>query len=378
MSKVISVIRGRGFLATMAMAVVFAGVIFLSLSQAGAADAQAKNAYLERRSKIQTTDADALYKLARWVWQKHPNDVDLLKNAKMDLREAMKIAPGHSRAKLLLRRVVAKIKIIESKAAAASPGRASGPGVSDKYLLSHRDILWIRLMEYKPERDKRVSIKFTNRALKRYCDSMRGSVEDNWDKIGKEKQFYKMPPWKRLAEILRNRPDDIELLQDIHITRDPRFMVEFRSKVWPVVKLQCGNANCHGGPKPAGGLKLFTTASKNEKVDYTNFIILSGFRKGGRAIIDRQKVEDSLLLQYGLNAKVSKRPHPQVGGADIRPAFMSTKSAPYRNIRRWITSLEGPMAPNYRLTYKPPFGMKLNTSGLPDMPPEPVKTKNDE
>jgi hypothetical protein len=96
---------------------------------------------------------------------------------------------------------------------------------------------------------------------------------------------------------------------------------------------------------------------------------------GGRAIIDRQKVSDSLLLQYGLNSKVSKRPHPQVGGSDIKPAFLTTRVASYRNISRWISSLVGPMGPNYHLSYKPPFGMKLNTSGMPDMPQEVSKTQ---
>lgn len=330
---------------------------------------KAQNDYLEQRRTIKVGDPDALFKLAEWVWEKYPDNIELLDNAGMDLKEALRLKSDHLRAKLLLVQVTEKIKFLKKKTAPKKTGGIRKPVISDKYLLSDRDILWVRLMEYRPTLDKKISIKFKNRVLKRYTDSMRGSEDDGWDIIGKDGRFYKMPYWKRMDEILRNRPDDTSLLQDIHITRDPKFMVDFRSKVWPVVQQGCASVNCHGGQQPKGGLKFFTTASKNRKVDFTNFVILSGFSSGGKRLINRQGVEKSLLLQYGLNSKVSKNLHPQVNGVDIKPTFLSMKSGSYKNIRKWIAFLEGPLAPNYHLKYKPPFGMKLNTSGLPDLPP---------
>ncbi len=354
-------------------------IIFLAVSGPVVAQmSKAQNDYLEQRRSIKTDDPDALFRLADWVWKKYPDNLELLDNAGMDLKEALKLKPDHRRAKLLAIQVDAKIKMLKENTGPKDAGVVAQPAVSDKFLLNDRDILWVRLREYKPAVDKRLSIKFENRVLQRYCDSMRGSDVDGWDKIGKEKRFYNMPYWKRMDEILRNRPDDISLLQDIHITRDPRFMVDFRSKVWPVVQQSCASANCHGGPRPVGGFKLFNIASSNEKIDFTNFIILSGFGRTGHKIIDRQRVENSLLLQYGLNSKVAKKLHPKVGGADFKPAFLSMNSASYKNIRKWIASLEGPMAPDYRLEYKPPFGMKLNTSGTPDLPPGATETEKQE
>lgn len=345
------------------------GVMFFA--PAGAAMTKAQNDYLEKRRTIKASDPDALFKLAEWVWEKYPNNLDMLENASLDLKDVLKLKSNHTRAELLQRQVIAKIKILKKKTGSKVTGGVKRPTISEKYLLSDRDILWVRLKEYWPTLDKKVSIRFKNRVLRRYVDSMRGSEDDGWDKINKEKRFYKMPFWKRMDEILRNYPDepgDEKLLKDIHITRDPKFMVTFRSKVWPVVQQNCASINCHGGSQGVGGLKLFPKINKSVKVDFTNFIILSGFRKGRRSMIDRQKIERSLLLQYGLNSKVSEDLHPQVGGRDIRPAFLSTKSASYRNITNWIASLVGPMAPNYHLKYKPPFGMKLHTSGEPILP----------
>ena len=107
-------------------------------------------------------------------------------------------------------------------------------------------------------------------------------------------------------------------------------------------------------------MKLFRTTGRDEKTDYTNFVILDGMtsRDGRYRVIDRQNPDKSLLLQYGLMPELAEARHPE----KLRqPIFLNKSSPSYRHVLNWIqTSLRGPKHPNYRLEYSPPLGMKLN------------------
>ena len=168
-------------------------------------------------------------------------------------------------------------------------------------------------------------------------------------------------------------PYNTAIKDDIIIKTDPRFMIEFRSRIWPIVAKHCAAAQCHGGDKPKGGLKLFNIPGKNEKVDYTNFLILDMFASGGKRMLDRDHSDLSLLLQYGLPPEQSRFDHP----VKITPPFRSRKDPVYRRVLSWINSLSGPLHPNYRTTYKPPFKLKTAAGGLPPLPPETTQPAKD-
>ncbi|KKK63703.1 hypothetical protein LCGC14_2991630, partial [marine sediment metagenome] len=74
-----------------------------------------KDIYITRRSKLNTKDAKALYKLARWVWKTYPDNMNLLQSANDDLEAALKLGKDYTRAQLLLQQVKAKIKILEKE-----------------------------------------------------------------------------------------------------------------------------------------------------------------------------------------------------------------------------------------------------------------------
>jgi hypothetical protein len=329
-----------------------------------------KDAYMIRRDETDTNSAESLYRLAKWVWENHQGDLVLLQHARSDLRSALKIDKNYTRARLLLRQVEAKIKILN----ASVPG-PSRPGesltVEDRDLVTQRDILWIRLKELRPT--DRVMIQYKNKVLKRYADEMRGRNVDDWDRHGKEDHFLRQPRSIQVMEILRNKPNDLKLLQDIHVMRDPKFMTDFRSQIWPILQNNCAKANCHGGPTPNGELKFFAIPGVNSRADYTNFLIVSGWRKGKNRLLDRQDIEASLILQYGLNPKVAQKKHP----FEIPPVFTGIRSANYRRVYQWMASLKKPLAPNYHIHagYRP-AGMSLDTSGIPFMADEEDKDKN--
>lgn len=320
-----------------------------------------KDAYLARRAAADLTDAESLYQLAQWVWRSHQEDMVLLRHARSDLRAALKIRKNYTPAVLLLRQVEAKIKILNS--AKAGPGaKGESLTVEDRDLVTNQDIYWIRLQELRDT--DRVRIKYENKVLQRYVDMMRGRNIDNWDRHGKETHFLAQPRIVQVMEILRNKPNDMQLLKDIHVEADPRFMTDFRSRIWPIIQNNCAKPNCHGGPKANGGLKFFVIPGTNVRADYTNFLIVSGWRKGKHRLLNRQDVEMSLILQYGLNPRVAKRRHP----FEIPPVFTGIRSGNYRRVYQWMSSLQKPLAPNYHIHsgFKP-AGMTLDTTGLPLM-----------
>lgn len=322
-----------------------------------------KDAYLQKRSAIDARDPKALYDLANWVWQEYPDDIDLLNLAERDLDAALKIKDDYTLAKLLKRQIAAKVKLLESGQESRKIRTGPAQGLLEKELLSQRDVLWVRLMELQP--GEGVRIKYENDALRRYIDAMRGQELSNWDRPGKEERFLAMPRNEQVAEILRNMPENWALLKDIHVLHDPKFMRDFRTRIWPMVQRSCAGANCHGGPAPKGSLKFYNVAGNADRVDYTNFVILTGWRKGGKWLIDRNNIEDSLLLQYGLNRKISKNWHP---GPEIRPLFTSQRVRSYRLVLEWARQLKGPMHPNYHVDWKPPYSMPIDTTGKPAIP----------
>jgi hypothetical protein len=338
------------------------------------------DAYLTKRNKIDQSKPEDYYKLAEWIWGNHPEDSALLRQAVKDLDRAIALRKDYPRAALLKRQIAAKLKILEeNEKTTTGTGTSVGKGkrvkILDKYLLSDQDIFWVRLMELRKD-DKGIGVKFVNDAQNRFINAMEGSGLPGWDSLRAKKKFRSQSHFKQTQEMLREMPNNTSLLRDVHVMRDPKFFIGFRKAAWPKVRQYCAATQCHGGPKVNGGLKFLVYPGKgNKKVDYTNFVILVGSSSRGRPLIDRDNAEDSMLLQYGLTAKVAKFKHPKINGQPIRQAFSSVNDPSYKATLKWIKSLKGPVAPDYHLEYVPPFGMKLNTSGKPGMPVVPADRK---
>jgi len=329
--------------------------------------------YRQRLAKIDRKSPQDHYELGRWAFR-----TGLLEIARNELEAALKLKGDYERAKLLLRRVEARIEADSKKTPkTVATGPTTGPAgpvtgkvvLRPEWLVGQEDIYRIRLEELR-ENDK-ATIVFRNDVIKRFIKMMRG-VGDFRDR-GFEKRFQAASRLDKVRYIRQNVDrDNSEIKDDIIIKSDPAFMMDFRTKIWPTVARYCATAACHGGTKPRGGFKLFNVAGKNEKIDYTNFLILDGFTtKQGRRMIDRNNREESLLLQCGLPEELAKFKHPH----KITTPYADRKSANYVRVLQWIRSLEGGLHPSYRVKYTPPFGMKLNFGGssVLDIPePEPA------
>lgn len=321
-----------------------------------------KDEYKQRLAKIDASNADELYALAEWAAK-----ADLLEEAKEALEAALKARPDFTRAQLKLRQVNAALA--EKKGGGEEPKMPAGNGevastggtIKPEWLVDEEDMIRIRRWELRE--DDRVVIVFANRVVERFIKKMAG--RDAFREPGADKAFLAASPTTKVRYMLEWAQDDPGIRDDILVKTDPRFMIEFRSRIWPMIQQSCATSECHGGAKPKSGLKLFSIPGSNVRADYTNYILLDGYAKGSLRLIDRDHPEDSLLLQFGLPKEQAKRNHP----GSIHFMYRSREDPKYTLMLEWIKNLHKAPHPEYGLKYQPPFGMKLNFRSAVDLPP---------
>ncbi len=330
--------------------------------------------FAQRWEKVDKKSASDLVALASWADEK-----GLLEQATKTLKAALKVAPKNERAKLLLKVVEAKIEAKKNEGSGENGNggkeddqvTVDGQRLDPKWLASMEDIYRVRLEEIRP--DERVTVKYENDVLDRFIRMMEGIEEFKQPRF--DQTFRGWPRSKQLHYILDkiDRNNDA-IKNDIHIVVDPKFMIEFRNYIYPVVRQFLDSPKVRANREDVGGLRLLTVGGRNIRVDYTNYLILYGFKFKGQRMIDRDVVEDSLILQWGLPRDIARYPHP----VEQPPTFSSTKSAQYRRIEKWIQQLKRPVEADYDLKWKPPFDMKLDLQsrpGLPDPTPDTPTTQ---
>ena len=327
-----------------------------------------------RLAKIDPNNPDERFALAEWATAN-----GLLDEALAQLQEALKLDKDHIRSTLLLKQVQRRIADRQAKTG-LRPSRPSRPSTGPRdtgytpdaidldlnWLVGRDDIARIRLEELRPT--DRVPIKFKNNLLNRFIQMMEGRKD--FKQPGFANVFRSYPNVTKAIYILKNIDrNNSTIKDDIIIRRDPQFMADFKNKVWPVVAQNCANTNCHGGDIALGGLKLFKYMLRNERLDYTNFLILDTFElPGGRKMINRNDPESSLLVQFGLPLEMARYKHP----IDIPVIFSNRDAVNFKRVVDWISSLRRPLHPNYRIKWRPPFGMNLNLSGRTMLPIAPT------
>ncbi len=333
--------------------------------------------YLKQVEQAKPSTADEHYAMAEWAF-----DRGLFEAARTELEATLAIQKDHLKALLLLRRVDSALA---SKAISATQAVAATKGVSgtlspdlEKLLVSDTDIAHIRIQELR--KDDVVPIEFRNGVRERFMKAMRGREE--FQNPQADVKFLAMRPVDqalRIREQFGDQQNAWSWLNDIVIKADPKFMVEFRNKVWPVVSQNCATAECHGGEKANGGYRLFNYAIKNDRLDYTNFVILDGvLTKSGHRLVDRDRNEDSLILQFGLPSDQAKFRHPKP--LPFPYVFASRDVPTYVAILNWLGTLKAPPHPDYALKYNPPSGVRLNygvrldiiPASVPVIPPMPA------
>ncbi len=128
----------------------------------------------------------------------------------------------------------------------------------------------------------------------------------------------------------------------------------------------CATSGCHT-QKTEHGFKIIAKNTKSTPVLFTNYYQLKTYRLSGYEMIDQDKPELSLLLQYGLPRASAKNPHPKV--KRWRPRFRTKKNKLYQQVYRWIHSL-----PTEKIAY--PFEFNSKPIAPNKKPSDPKTTPN--
>ncbi len=328
--------------------------------------ASSESEYEKRLSKIDKDDPEERFKLASWAFDRR-----MYKVALKEAGETLKLKKDHEGATLL--QSLAKDRLKED--ADNGDGEDDDPNATstnkalaavEKLLIPEEDIYRVRLRELRTGYDdnrleirENVRIQMKNDVVERFIDAYQNQGIFR-ESRNADRRFRRLSNRRKTEYMLQVLPEDSRLLDDIYIMNDPRFMDDFKRLVMPLVRNMAPQAFVKNSKSE---LKLINVNSRNPRVPYTNFVLLAGFVDNGKRMIDRTDPEMSLLLQWGLPAKVAKIKNPDEG---VAPVFRSTSDPKYRRVFKWIESLRAP-EPDYNLKWDVPEGYKvvLGSAALP-------------
>lgn len=164
-----------------------------------------------------------------------------------------------------------------------------------------------------------------------------------------------------------------ELYPEIQVDSEPHALNQFRLRVHNTWLLNnCATSGCHGGPD-AGALYLHRQNYTNERVRFTNFMILERLQTDPQwPLINYEEPEMSLIIQYGLPRQAARLAHPEVRG--WRPVFTKLNDRMKEQSIQWIESMMQPR-PAYPIDFDPhPVVLEPREPGEaeeePDVPAE--------
>ena len=152
-----------------------------------------------------------------------------------------------------------------------------------------------------------------------------------------------------------------DLYPQVQVNSEPYALNLFRQRVHDTWLINnCATSSCHGGPY-AGPLFLYRKNYKDERVRYTNLLILERLKLDPQwPLINYEKPEDSLIIQYALPRDVARKPHPLVDG--WKAALNSGSQKLKDEAIEWIKAMMQPR-PEYPVQFDPP---KLGAGGPAD------------
>jgi hypothetical protein len=150
-----------------------------------------------------------------------------------------------------------------------------------------------------------------------------------------------------------------ELYPQIEVRSEPYSLNMFRLRVHDTWLMNnCATSKCHGGPY-AGPFFLHRRNYKDDRVRYTNLLILERLKLDPEwPLINYDKPDDSLIIQYGLPREQARKPHPKVTGWE--PAFSPSNKKLQEAATEWVRSMMIPR-PDYPVQYEPP---RLSPGGM--------------
>lgn len=213
---------------------------------------------------------------------------------------------------------------------ASAPADAQGREKKDPYL-SEEEIELIKVYEVNLESDPPPTVKIPRDELRNFLKEFQA---DDRVPRGKQEQerWLRTDGYKQLALIFELRAQDY--YKHVRISSQIKPLREFKS---------IHRRYIHGYFQPTfatgaiPSLYLFPRGRDSERIEMTNYYILTQATVDGKPIIDRNAPEESLLVQWGLPREEAKFPAPDVEGWE--PKFKDTDDERFIEHVDWIKSL---------------------------------------
>jgi len=314
--------------------------------------------YARFREAIKPNEIDKRLTFARWLVSE--KRFDLAAQELRALTKEVDLPEGRE----LLRQVDAQLTMeAATKKGSSDPGTGDGstgarsaPRAPRKGPVDLRDLLpsrlvapddvnIIRIYEVNLDKPPRMDISpdTIRELITRYGSSSlvpTGSDERN--------RMFSWEPARILRLMFELKARD--LYTRVRVTSEPEALNRFRTKVhdaWLVPN--CATSQCHGGIE-AGRFFLHRRNSKDERVRYTNLLIL--LRSSlDHPLVDFEDPDASLIVQHALPQDEARFPHPDVKG--WKPVFTGTARALRGETVQWIRGMYKPR-PLYPVDYEPP------------------------
>jgi len=236
--------------------------------------------------------------------------------------------------------------------------------------LTPDEINRVRMLEWRRD-DRGVNVRLLNNVKRRFLARARDVKPADFNAMTVTEQ----------AQLIREQGTE-DMLNDVRVVNDPPSLQEFRTGIQRPMLQTCASQQCHGGGEGSEKFALFHRAEKEPEA-YANFLALSNYtgkaggggqqpkdekqkeqkeqkqqkqqKQGGSILssneprearmIDRNRPEDSLLIQYGLPYDAADAPHPEVPG--FKPLFRTRNDARYRQFVRWVADVLAPIDQDY-------------------------------
>jgi hypothetical protein len=307
--------------------------------------------YRELRKAI--PEADHVRRLALCQWLFDRKMYEICRDELDDLLESFDL--GEARR---LRRLVEAQLALNDPIETESDGRGGFPADRpDRGTMALRDLLpnrvltaedvnLIRVFEIDFRRPPRVSIP---------QETIRTLIEENAahpsippTSEGRTRMFRADPlDLVRLMFELKAR----DLYSEIEVESEPYALNLFRRRVHDAWLIgNCATSRCHGG-LDGGRLFLHNRNSRDDRVRFTNLLILLRAELGPQPLVDFERPLDSLVVQHALPRTEARFPHPDVPG--WKPVFTNANQRLLADSLKWIESMYRPR-PAYPVDYEPP------------------------
>jgi len=306
-----------------------------------------------KRAEIKDDDYDARYDLAKWAFDQE--SLAGYQLAKKELAALTQAKPDHQQARLLATLVderIAALKAIEEAPNAdqtdpADPQPTADPVTAKKpKTLDENQRALLKVYEVNLANKPRLVIprQTIDKLLKDYRGN--AALNDFTDRQGMAR-FRNLEGHEQLAIMFEAQAR--ALYDQVQMRDEPESLQTFRTKVNPSYVVRYFMR--HFGAAPVEGVNLIDARPNVEENAYTNFLMLHRAKKDGLPFIDRDRPDQSLLLQWGLPRDDATYPAPEV--RNWRPYFTGPDDQRFKDMLQWIGSLYRP-APQYPIEYTPP------------------------